>query len=142
MYFYTFRQNGINKTCRHTNRFNANIQNSSIPIVNVWSFQTHHLVIWLLFMLSKVTFCFLIPWTINNRSIIIDNDKKRSRTHACMFSLFFFNYIPAIFHMCSHTHRYRSLTVDLEKNCHRCITSRIQFTHARRLLNDLQWATN
>jgi hypothetical protein len=133
LYFYTFRQNGINKTCRHPNRSNANIQNSSIPIVHVWSIQTHH---YCSCSAKSYSFlCFLIPWTINNRSIIIDNDKKRSRTHACICFLFLFFqlytcHLPYVLTYSSISFINSRFRKKQKKNCHRCITSNIQFTHA------------
>ena len=94
-----------------------------------------------LFMCNRVTVCFFFVLVFGLNSIKLSITDQLSLTmtredHALLslsLSLSFFNYIPAIFHMCSNTHRYRSLTVDLKKtntNCHRCITSRIQFTRA------------
>jgi hypothetical protein len=119
-------------------------KNSSIPIVHVWSIQTHH---YCSCSAKSYSFlCFLIPWTINNRSIIIDNDKKRSRTHACICFLFLFFqlytcHLPYVLTYSSISFinsRFRKKTKKELSSMHHIKYS--VYSRARRLLNDLQWA--
>jgi hypothetical protein len=106
-----------------------------------------------LFMFTKVAFRVVFRSDQSARLSITDQlpstmtragREKITHWRVCSFSLFFFNYIPAIFHMCitsRHPRRYPSLAVPFDKNCHRCITSRTRCTDACCLLSDWQWGT-